>query len=272
MKLKVLVDNNTYIDQYFYGEPAAAYYIEADGARILFDTGYSDILLKNAQKMDIDLSRLTHIVLSHGHNDHTGGLKFLYGQIGISDVQLIAHPDCFLPKFANGEYIGAPYSIDEISSITQFRPSSKPVKISDSLTYLGEIPRISDFESKLPVGQKYKNSGSNELEDDYLIDDSALVYQNTKGIFIITGCSHSGICNIINYAEQICGTQRILGILGGFHLFNNDNRLNQTIQYLTKFSIDNIYPCHCISLTAKAEMMKKLPVTEVGVGFEINID
>lgn len=272
MKLTVLVDNNTYIDQYFYGEPAAAYYIEADGARVLFDTGYSDILLKNAEKMDIDLSRLTHIVLSHGHDDHTTGLKFLHEQIGITGAQLISHPDCFLPKFSSSEYIGAPYSLDEIASITQFRPSSKPVKISDSLTYLGEIPRVNDFESKLPIGKKYKDSDSDKLEDDYLIDDSALVYQNTKGIFIITGCSHSGICNIISYAEQIYGAQRILGILGGFHLLNNDSRLKRTIQYLTKCDIDNIYPCHCVSLTAKAEMMKKLPVAEVGVGFKINID
>ncbi|MCI8285296.1 MAG: MBL fold metallo-hydrolase [Firmicutes bacterium] len=263
MKLKVLVDNNTYIDQYFYGEPAAAYYIEAESARILFDTGYSDILLKNAEKMNINLSKLTHIVLSHGHNDHTAGLKFLHERIGISNVQLIAHPNCFLPKFSGNEYIGTPYSLDEIASITRFKPSSKPVKISDNLTYLGEIPRKNNFESKFPIGKKYKIHNSDELEDDYLMDDSALVYQNTQGIFIITGCSHSGICNIIEYAKKICRKQHILGILGGFHLLDNDDRLKQTIQYLTKCDIDNIYPCHCVSLTAKAEMTQKLPVAEM---------
>ena len=77
MKLTVLVDNNTYIDQYYLGEPAVSYYIEDEGARVLLDTGYSDIFLSNAEKMGIDLSRLTHIALSHGHNDHTGGLRFL---------------------------------------------------------------------------------------------------------------------------------------------------------------------------------------------------
>lgn len=76
MKLKVLVDNNTYIDQYYKGEPAVSYYIEDGDQCILFDTGYSDVLITNARAMDIDLGKLTHIVFSHGHNDHTRGYKF----------------------------------------------------------------------------------------------------------------------------------------------------------------------------------------------------
>ncbi len=80
MKLSVLVDNNTYIDQYYCGEPAVSYYIETENKRILFDAGYSDVFLSNAEKMGIDLRGLTHIVLSHGHNDHSGGLQFLFAR------------------------------------------------------------------------------------------------------------------------------------------------------------------------------------------------
>ena len=77
MKLTVLVDNNTYIDQYYLGEPALSFYIEDGTEKILFDTGYSDAFIKNAEQMGIDLGALTYIVLSHGHNDHTRGLPFL---------------------------------------------------------------------------------------------------------------------------------------------------------------------------------------------------
>lgn len=49
MKLTVLVDNNTFIDEYYLGEPAVSYYIEDEGTKILFDTGYSDIFIKNAK-------------------------------------------------------------------------------------------------------------------------------------------------------------------------------------------------------------------------------
>ena len=73
MQLTVLVDNNTLIDRYYLGEPGVAYYLEDGDVRILFDVGYSDIFLRNAQALGIDLSRLQQVVLSHGHNDHTRG-------------------------------------------------------------------------------------------------------------------------------------------------------------------------------------------------------
>ena len=74
MKLTVLCDNTTRIDGYYLGEPGASYYLEDGDTRILFDTGYSDVFMKNAKKMGIDLNGVNKIVLSHGHNDHTGGL------------------------------------------------------------------------------------------------------------------------------------------------------------------------------------------------------
>ncbi len=71
MRLTVLVDNNTFIDQYLLGEPAVSYYIEAENKKILFDVGYSDVFLQNAAKLGIDLTQLDMLVFSHGHLDHT---------------------------------------------------------------------------------------------------------------------------------------------------------------------------------------------------------
>jgi len=78
MKLKVLEDNNTLIDMYYLGEPAASYYIEDGEDRILFDVGDSDAFLVNAQKMNIDIDNISKVVISHGHDDHTGGLKHFF--------------------------------------------------------------------------------------------------------------------------------------------------------------------------------------------------
>ena len=97
MQLTVLVDNNTLIDRYYLGEPGVAYYLEDGDVRILFDVGYSDIFLRNAQALGIDLSRLQQVVLSHGHNDHTRGLLWLSEQEYFSELQLLAHPDALLP-------------------------------------------------------------------------------------------------------------------------------------------------------------------------------
>ncbi len=268
MKLTILVDNNTYIDKYYYGEPAVSYYIEDGDKRILFDTGYSDVLLLNARKMGIDLSSLTHIVLSHGHNDHSNGLRVLAEKVGISNVELVAHPDCFLPKYDGEEYIGAPYSEAEIAVKCKYRPCRTPYTITEKLIFLGEIPRENDFESKSPIG---KQKESDELKDDYVLDDSALVYKSEKGLFIISGCSHSGICNIIEYAKKVCKEERILGVLGGFHLFEDDECLEKTIEYLETCNMKYLYPCHCVSLLARAKMMEKLPVVETGVEMVVEI-
>ena len=88
MKLRVLVDNNTYIDRYYLGEPAVSYYIECDGIRLLFDAGYSDVFLKNAEALGIDLGLVTHLVFSHGHNDHTRGPKFMKERLELSGMEV----------------------------------------------------------------------------------------------------------------------------------------------------------------------------------------
>lgn len=80
MKLKVLVDNNTFIDMYYLGEPGVSYYIEDGEDKILFDTGYSDAFIKNAENMNINLNKINKLVISHGHDDHTKGLKYFLNE------------------------------------------------------------------------------------------------------------------------------------------------------------------------------------------------
>ncbi|MBQ3616185.1 MAG: MBL fold metallo-hydrolase, partial [Anaerotignum sp.] len=75
MKLKILMDNHTEIDVYYLGEPAVSYWIETEGKHFLFDAAYSDAFLKNAKDMGIDVAKAEAVLLSHSHNDHTGGLK-----------------------------------------------------------------------------------------------------------------------------------------------------------------------------------------------------
>lgn len=266
MKLTVLMDNNTYIDYYYLGEPAVSYYLEDENVRLLLDCGYSDAFIRNAGAMNIDLSKLTHLVFSHGHDDHTRGLKFLQESVDLSNVEIIAHPDCFYPREEDGLGFGAPYLAEEVSAFAKLHLSTEPVWITERLVYLGQIADTFDFEKRHPIGKR----GDGEIwTDDYCYDDSALACKTDEGLFIITGCSHSGICNIIEHAKRICCDDRIAGVLGGFHLFDVDERLIQTIDYLQRCKIQDFYPCHCVSLKAKAKMMEKLDVEEVGVGLKV---
>ena len=98
--------------------------------------------------------------------------------------------------------MGAPYRKDEIIKLANVNFSDKPVKVSKNITYLGQIPYTVDFENRKLMGEIEIDG---EYKDDYIMDDSALLYDTSDGIYIITGCSHSGICNIIEYAKKVSG-------------------------------------------------------------------
>lgn len=269
MNLTVLMDNNTYIDRYFFGEPALSFFIEDGDARVLFDAGYSDAFVRNAEKLGLDLGGLTHIVLSHGHDDHTRGLPHLFAVGDFGQVPLIAHPDCFWPKRSGGLDIGMPYSQEALAPLADLRLTRKPVRLTERLTFLGEIPRTVAFEASYAMGERFRDG---VWEADPISEDSALVYKSAEGLFIITGCSHSGICNIVEHAKRVTGEQRVAGVIGGCHLFADDERLAQTIHYLAAQEMPYCYPCHCVSLVAKAKMLAAgLLVEEVGVGMQIEI-
>jgi 7,8-dihydropterin-6-yl-methyl-4-(beta-D-ribofuranosyl)aminobenzene 5'-phosphate synthase len=272
MKLTVLVDNNTLIDRYFYGEPAVSYFIEDGNKKILFDVGYSDIFLKNAQKMHIDLLNIHFVVLSHGHLDHTWGLVplvQLYTEAEIEKINhrkptLVAHPLIFSTRTINGlKEIGSIISKEKLANHFKLELSKNPVWLTEGLVFLGQIERTNDFEAKSPIG---KIVGST-LDDDYLLDDSALAYKSRKGLVIITGCSHAGICNIVEYSKKICEENRVIDIIGGFHLLNpSKEQLQGTLHYMNELQPEKVHACHCTDLNSKIELSRVVDLKEVGVG------
>lgn len=268
MKLTVLVDNNTFIDQYYLGEPALSFYIEDDGRKVLFDTAYSDIFMKNARALGIDLAQPMDIVISHGHNDHTGGLQYMKQEGILLNKRIIAHPLAFERKEYGCGDIGSPLSKSELEKITELLLRKEPCDITEKLVFLGEIPDIFEWESRKSIG---KTVIGEQKTGDKVRDDSAVVYRGTDGLFIITGCSHSGICNIIEYAKQVCHQDKVEGVIGGFHLFDTDERLDRTIEYFKENNIKILSPCHCVSFAAKARIHQSIPINEIGVSYTMTL-
>lgn len=272
MKLTILIDNNTFIDKYFYGEPALSIFITVENKKILFDTGYSDAFIKNSIKMGINLKDLDYVVFSHGHNDHTWGLMpliELYSDSALTKKpQLIAHPLIFNSKIMNKtEEIGSKVSKDKLQKYFDLNLTKKPMWITENLVFLGEIPRKNAFEGKDCFGKICLND---KIQDDYVIDDSALVYKSKSGLIIITGCSHSGICNIIEYAKEVCNEDTIIDIIGGFHLLNpTKEHLESTVKFLKTQHIKQLHPCHCTDLLSKMALSQITRLNEVGVGLQI---
>lgn len=266
MKVRILMDNHTEIDVYYLGEPAVSYWLETEGKVFLFDAGYSDAFLKNAKDMDIDVTQAEAVLLSHSHIDHTGGLQFLTELKFPKKPRFIAHPDAILPHDWNGMDIGSPVSAEKLAEKFIIELTKEPVWLTEKLVWLGEIPHTLDFEPAYAIGTVEKDGVKTA---DYIPDDTALVYVGEKGLSIITGCSHAGICNIITYAKKLTGVERVQSVLGGFHLFDVDERAKATIAYLKKENISELYPCHCTSFAVRAALHAEAPVKEVAVGTEL---
>jgi 7,8-dihydropterin-6-yl-methyl-4-(beta-D-ribofuranosyl)aminobenzene 5'-phosphate synthase len=273
MKLTVLIDNNTLIDRYFLAEPGVSYLIEEEGKKILFDAGYSDAFITNAQKLTINLLDLDFVALSHGHLDHTWGLiplirLYTEGMIEglkVKKPTLVAHPLTFSSrKIGNLPEIGSLLSEDKLSGYFHLELSKEPVNLTERLIFLGEIERVNDFEAKNPLGTILRNGVE---EDDFLFDDSALAYKSPNGLIIITGCSHAGICNIVEYAKKVCGDERVVDVIGGFHLLNpSAEQLQGTVEYFKSLHPDSVHACHCTDLNSKIALSKVSNIKEVGVG------
>jgi 7,8-dihydropterin-6-yl-methyl-4-(beta-D-ribofuranosyl)aminobenzene 5'-phosphate synthase len=274
MNLTVLVDNNTLIDRYLLAEPGLSLFIEVEGARVLFDTGYSDVFLRNAQKLGLDLANLDYLALSHGHEDHTWGLEplvRLYTELEIEKRPfhkpvVVAHPRTFVSVRDGGIPDSGPlFSEGKLAKHFTIRIGTQPLWLSPKLVYLGEIPRLNEFEGKLTFGRK-----EGEDSKDPILEDSALVYRSPEGLVVMVGCSHAGVCNTIEYAKDVCSEHRVVDVIGGFHLQKpSKEHLEGTLSYFQKLQPTLLHACHCTDLKSKIALARVADVQEVGAGLSL---
>lgn len=257
MKVTVLTENTA--GSKFLAEHGLSYLIEHDGKRILFDTGHSNVFLKNSISMDLKIQdSIDTIVLSHGHWDHGDGLQY------INNKTLITHPNSFIKRFRKGgkQNIGLTLSKSEIQNKFNLVESSEPYYITKNIIFLGEIPRENTFESQQTT---FIDEHGN---DDFVPDDSALAFIQNNELIVITACSHAGICNITEYAKKVSGINKVKTIMGGFHLKKNDSQTQKTIEYLNALNLENILPSHCTELPAMAAFYDEFNIQQVKTGQE----
>lgn len=264
MYLTILADNYSSLNKKLRAEPGFSVYIEDENDKILFDCGYSSVFAENADILGINLNDLTKVVFSHGHDDHTGGLQYLIPLIK-TGIPLIAHPDTFNIKLRGTQPTGSAFREEELAKTFSLSLKREPQKVSEHITFLGEIPETTGFEPRKQFDEKLTPSGR---KPDFVMEDSALVYEKPDGIYIISGCSHSGICNITTYAHNLF-KKPVLGILGGFHLKEVNEQVQKTISFFRENTIQKIYPCHCTSFEVKSAIHTEIPCPQaVSVGMK----
>lgn len=249
MKITLLCENSAGIDHYdtCMAEWGLSAYIQAKGVNILFDTGTSYVYQHNAKQLKINLNNTDFIVLSHNHLDHTGGLRF---HEFTTKKKMILHPQ-ILDKLPKDES-------KKIQKDFEVIKMDKPLEFSKDIYYLGEIPRKTSFEKG-----KYK--------DDPMLDDSAIAIKTNSGVFVISGCSHSGICNICEYAKAVTG-QKLFAVFGGFHLFENDQKaVDGTINYFEQEKPKFLYPMHCVDMPTMSKLYNHFTFKKYSSGDSIEI-
>jgi 7,8-dihydropterin-6-yl-methyl-4-(beta-D-ribofuranosyl)aminobenzene 5'-phosphate synthase len=227
---------------------------------VLLDTGSSVSAAHNADILGIDLSKIDRIVLSHGHYDHTGGLRQVLQKMR-REVKIIAHPDIWQAKYARRKdepdrYIGIPFQRNELESLgATFNLTAEKVKIDDSIMTTGEIPMETIFE-QVDADLFFKDDSG--WQPDKIMDDQALNVNTESGLVVILGCAHRGIINTLYHAQKLTGKEMIYAVVGGSHLINtSEERLWQTIAALRELNVQRLGLCHCTDLPAASVLAQE---------------
>ncbi len=229
----------------FFFEHGLSVYIQHQGKHILFDTGYTDVYLKNARKLGIDFITTDYIVLSHGHYDHTGGLRYFISNSDLKEI--IIHKDAFNPKYAKENYLrfnGIPFNEKEILWANKlFHKVEDFYKIDDKMYVLGNI------QNDRPNRKYYVNQ-----EVDQFYDEIILILEEQDELTLFLGCSHFGVKNGIEKVKKLFPNKKIKTLLAGMHSNSwDDEQIEELSRYLETIHFDVLIPLHC---TGQEAMLK----------------
>ncbi|MGB7970808.1 MAG: MBL fold metallo-hydrolase [Candidatus Deferrimicrobiaceae bacterium] len=228
--LSILVDDTVASDKCL-AEHGLSILIELpNGHRWLMDTGSTDIFLQNAGRMNKSLVDLTGIIISHGHEDHTGGLAFYPRLIGMPPVY--GHPYIWAKQYQIKK--GEPVRVLDMPFLARkyadpvFKTVNHTVKLDEGLFFFTDIPR--EPGSYAPVGGKYFNEdGTGPCP---IMDDATLVVKTPRGLVAIFGCAHAGYINILKAIQKEFPNDKLLSVVGGLHLKNaNEKVLVEAVAY-----------------------------------------
>jgi 7,8-dihydropterin-6-yl-methyl-4-(beta-D-ribofuranosyl)aminobenzene 5'-phosphate synthase len=264
------------------GEWGFSALVEADGHRVLVDTGFRpETVLQNARDMKIDLSNVEEVILTHNHGDHVGGLMTLRREFMKKNpaAMSVAH-------VAKGIFYSRPTAEGEGNEMIAIRKEyeatgGKFIEHADA----GEIFPGAWLSG--PVPRKYPEHNwvakqsvqtPEGLVEDSIPEDQSLVLNTPRGLVVVTGCGHAGIVNILTYATTKFADRPVYGVVGGLHLFPaKDEQVDWTADEFKQFKVANLLGAHCTGIEAVYRLRERAGLTRksavvgtVGSTFTLN--
>lgn len=274
LKLTVVVDNMIYSSRLM-AEHGFSMLIEQNEHKILFDLGASDLFLRNLIRIGLRVSDITKLIISHRHNDHSGGLPYFLDLN--SKAAVCSHPALFLPVYnkINNKYqnIGVPFISDIAEQIREERYLSavKPLWIDENVLISGEIKRNPN---NISMDGNFFIQKDGLYQKTHMVDDISLFIKTDKGLVIVVGCAHAGIVNIIETAIALTKVEKIHYITGGMHMSKlRDDTIKRVVKKLNKFDIENIALSHCSGVNSYCIFRSEFKgnVLYTGSGFSVEI-
>jgi 7,8-dihydropterin-6-yl-methyl-4-(beta-D-ribofuranosyl)aminobenzene 5'-phosphate synthase len=253
--LKITILSTMLADGPELGEWGFSALVEADGHRILFDTGaHTDVVQRNARSLGIDLSTVPELILSHNHSDHVGGFLTLRRSAMARNPGALARTHVglgiFYPRTAGIPGVEANPMIlikpQYEATGGVFVIHDRPEQLYPGVWLTAPVPRKYPEHNWSETGKVTTPAG---VVEDNLPEDMSLVVDTDPGLVVLTGCGHAGIVNIVDYARAVVRPARIHALIGGIHLFDaSDETLRWTAQKLAESGVDNFVGAHCTGI------------------------
>ena len=262
-------------------EHGLSIYIETGGKKLLFDTGASELFLKNAATLKIDLAQADACIISHGHYDHTEGVP------GFCRVNQRA--PIYIHKDAFGEVYGLEKGRPEKekSSIRwseeQRRAVAGRLVLTDGVHHLTEDIAISGTIPDLPDGRMTERFYEKQPDGSFLPDpmnhEQFLALRDrdelgkSRGVYLFSGCSHKGVIPVLRYVRTLFPEERILGLIAGMHLYSAAEEVRQrVVSQVAAEQMELVMPVHCTGIDAigdlKAALGERCIVATAGDRYE----
>lgn len=249
MIIKVLAENTSEAPQ-LQSEHGLSLLIETERHKILFDTGASDLFIRNAGKMGVDLQEVDIMIISHGHSDHGGGLKAFMELNTKAPVYI--EEKAFLPHYSgrmNGDTVSIGLDRNLLPN-ERFIFCRDELRLDDELTLFAAVKGT----RLLPSGNAtlYQESAGGMQEDDFAHEQNLLIRYGNK-LVLIAGCAHRGILNIVERGSDIMRKDPDY-VIGGFHLSSAGMRRCESPEFVGELAVALLetgaqyYTCHCTGI------------------------